>query len=92
MIKQVITICKNNKPVSVCEVKTIQSLDQLDSLKSECAVNKAEHDLAKKQEKDALLNRVSELERRVYLIEIELRLNRGEITEQEYEELCHGIR
>lgn len=99
MVKQVIIIYKESKPVNVCEIKTIQSLDQLDSLKSECAVNKAEYDLAIKQEKENLLNsiqllsnRIDELEKRIYKAELELKFNRGEITETEYEELCLGIK
>lgn len=44
-----------------------------------------------KKEQEQRIADYEQLKKRVALIELELKYNRGEITETEYNELCNGI-
>lgn len=87
MIKQVVIIYQNGKPVELCDIKTFQNTNDFLKFKEEVEFNKTLLD----QENERKEKKILELEKRIKLLELEAKYNRGEITEKEYEELCGGI-
>lgn len=76
---------KNEKGevVAIFDLKTLTD-EQVATLKEQALVNQA-----KENEKYATLSKkVEDLEYALGLVQAELRYNRGDITREEYEELC----
>jgi len=92
MDKKVVCIYNDkNELIEVLEVKTIEDVNTLVSMRKLAAQNK-EKDITEKQNeqatKELALNKIlKDFENRLKLLEIEQKYNRGEISYSEYTEL-----
>ena len=97
MKKPVIIVYDDDKPIYLGEVKNIESGEVILAWKTQCeenlksllAIKKAKQEEVDKYIVE-LQNRCLSLEKRLNIVEAELKFNRGEITESEYKELCNG--
>lgn len=70
--------------VAIFELKTLSD-DQVKTLKEEAQLNQAKENAKRKQ----LENLVSTFEKELEKVKNELAYNRGELSREEYEELCN---
>lgn len=70
--------------VAIFELKTLSD-DQVKTLKEQAQLNQAKENAKRKQ----LENLVSTLEKELEKVKNELAYNRGELSREEYEELCN---
>ena len=92
MNKNVVILYENEKPVQICENKTITKVEDLTKLQKLVNENYQELKTEKEQKEQELKDEIANLNKEIKLIKLELALNRGEITEKEYNELCNGIK
>jgi len=83
MKKLVSLIYKNGILVQVASVKEFENATDLMALQKQAESNEKTID-------DKLLDVISALEERLLKVETELKYNRGEISQKEYEEICLG--
>ncbi len=96
-MKNYIVLTRDGKPVKILEVKSIKESKEVLALLKECQDNAKDFEIADNNEKirlakdnDVLIKRIDLLEQKNKIIEAELKFNRGEIEESEYQEICNG--
>lgn len=100
MDKKVVVLYEQDKPVKVLELKTFTDSKTLDAFKIVCKENFAEIEkqkLAKAEEKEKEQKKITDtILHDVTLLNLEVKLLRGLISEEDYEKekeyLCNGMK
>lgn len=87
MIKQAVIIRYNDKPVMVLPITTFQSAEDYAKFELECRKNIEQLISSKNEVEEGHKKLVKDCMKRITRLEIELRFQKGEITEEEYNEL-----
>ena len=88
MIKKAVIISYKERPIFVCDNKEFRTYEDFASVSKTAEKNMVSLISMMENDKEEMNRRLSSLELRCKVLEAQIKYDHGEITKEEYDELC----
>ena len=91
MIKKAVIISYKNRPIFVSDIKEFKTYEDFASVSKEAENNLTTLVAMFQNDRKELKKRVNDLELRIRNLEIQIKYDHGDISKEEYDELCGSM-